>query len=463
MDDFVIIQTGEDAKSGVGAKTSRSGEALKLSLAIKTDDTLLGDTKLSFLVTLVMDLSGSMQGKGETSLKEAIRTIQRVATTKLTRHAYEGTAIGFASEARVLAGASSPIPLKDWDKKVTDQISDQIFALGGTNFDAALTLGAEHIKAFSKGHHASVLVVMTDGRPTVGPVFDAETLRSRFVQQREDRREYIATLAMGSGTSGEGPTADFMKTLTGGETFVGLATELEQVPDALSSGLAMFNEALGLFDVHVEVRRDGDVVLKTTVNKGFVTPRHDTVTVDLNFDFKVGDEVTVTYPGGIDTIIVKEDMETRPEIWKELATDKQFDAKIDEIKMSGLGFKEAAEAWRNFSAVSEPVHRSLSERTKAYYRSLSTTPDPPSIKRSAVEIGFTRGCVQKSDYVGTFESLVDEVSSPHRSLGVIPGNDDDVPTYRSLSSDPVGDQVVYEAKSGVRALQWEALSSQATF
>ena len=458
MDDFVIIQTGEDAKSGVGAKTTRSEEALKLSLAIKTDDSLLADTKLSFLVTLVMDLSGSMHGKGEKSLKEAVRTLKHVATTKLTRHAFDGTAIGFASEARVLAGASSPIPLRDWDEKVTDKISEQIFASGGTNMDDALYVGEQHTKDFSKGHDASVLVLMTDGQPTVGSVFDAETLRSLFVLRREQRREYILPLAMGTC-----PSADFLKTLTGGETFVGLATELEQVPDALASGLSMFNEALGLFDVEVEVRREGDVVVKTTVNKGFVTPRHDTVTVDLNFDFRVGDEVTVTYPGGIDVVVVEEDMETRPEIWKELATAKQFEEKVEEIKMSGLGFKAAAEALRSFSSVSEPVNRSLSERTNAVFRSLSTAPDPPAIKRAAVEIGFTRGCVQKSADAGTFESLVDEGSPVFRSLGCMPDDDDEGAQYRSLPGCAVGDQVTFEAKTGGSELQWAALASQARF
>ena len=452
-EDFVIIQTGEDAKSGVGAKTTQSGEALRLSLAIKTDDSLLADTKLSCLVTLVMDLSGSMQGSGEKSLKEAVRTLKHVANTKLTRHAFDGTAIGFASEARVMAGASSPIPLRDWDEKVTDRISDQIFASGGTNMDAALHLGAQHIKDFSKGHDASVIVLMTDGQPTVGSFFDAGVLRARFNLQREERREYVLPLAMGTC-----PSADFLKTLTGGETFVGLATELEQVPDALASGLSMFNEALGLFDVEVDVRRDGDVVMKTTVNKGFVTPRHDTVTVDLNFDFKVGDEVTVTYPGGIDTVVVKEDMESRPEIWKELATAKQFEEKVEEIKMSGLGFKAAAEALRHFSSVSEPVNRSLSERTNAVFRSLSTAPEPPSVKRAAFEWGTTRGCVQKE--TGTFASLVDEGSPVFRSLGGIP--DDDGPEYRSLGR-AVGDEVFYEAKTGGQDLQWAAIASQAKF
>ena len=262
---------------------------------------------------------------------------------------------------------------------------------------------------------------------------------------------------------GTNPSAEFLSILTGGETFVGLATELEQVPDALASGLSMFNEALGLFDVEIEVRREGDVVMKTTVNKGFVTPRHDTVTVDLSFDFKIGDEVTVTYPGGIDVVVVEEGMETRPEIWKELATAKQFEQKVEEIKISGLGFKAAAEALRDFSAVSEPVNRSLSERTNAVFRSLSTAPDPPAIKRAAVEVAFTRGCVQKSADAGTFESLVDEGSPVFRSLACIP-HDNEGADYRSLSSGgPVGDQVVYEAKSGGQELQWAAIASQSKF
>jgi len=470
MSDFEIIQTGVDAKSGVASKCTRSLllPCIRVHLAIKTREDLEKEL-LSILVTLVMDLSGSMQGDGETSEKEALRTIQNVARTKLTNHAFFGTAIGFSSDARLLAGANAPIALKDFDKKVTDELSSQIFASGGTNMDAALELASQHVKHFQKGHDASVVVLMTDGQPTLGSIFDAATLRSRFESSREERREYIVPLAMGRMATMRGQRpAEFLSTLAGGETFVCNASELEQVPDALAKGLAMFNEALCLFDVEVEVRRAGEVVWKTVLNKGFVTPRHDTVLVDLDFQFEPQDELTVVYPGGVDTILVQEGQETGSEIWKEVATAKVFEEKLEEIKMSGLGLKAGAEALRNFTAASDPVHRSLSARTNTMYRALSTAPEPPASKRAAV--GAQTRSVQRfnGSEQGTFRSLVAEKShAQYRSMvgpvGPYASDEEDL-HYRSTGGGSSG-EVQFEAKHAPpdTSLEWEALVSQSGF
>ena len=459
-DEFVQVPTGDNDQNGVGVRTTEDSTGIRVHLAVRARDLVVA-RQLKIHCAFLMDTSGSMRGPGVDALHEVMHTAAHVARTKLTQHEFHGTVTTFNSDARVVEQAAAPEPIANWSDKKTKAISEQLFASGGTNIEEALQVGTRLMRDFGSGFDASVAILLTDGHPTVGKKFTDWELRKDFEQAREDRRHYILSLAMG-----HCPSAAFLRGLAGGETFVAHATEIEHVPDALFDGLRAFNEAIALFDVHVEVRRDGAVVLKTVVNKGFVTSRRDVVSLDLDFVFKEGDQINVTYPGGgEETVVVRSEMETREDIWRELDSMREFEDKVEEIKLetATLGFKAAADAVRQFSdSIPVPMrHRSVVNRADVVFRSLSAAPDIPVVKR-AIAFNTSGGCKRAAGG--------DTDDTPrYRSLdgGVVPfdcdstdGLDGEAPMIRSLGG---GDEEYRTTPPRGQDLIWEATMSQSAF
>jgi uncharacterized protein YegL len=423
-EEWDVVETGESVSAGVGVRTSSRLGKFHTSFAVHVDcERSAKGRGLKIQCEIFLDTSGSMQGAGIRGLKEVVRTLAHVAETQLTQNEFAGSISTFASGATVMPETPEPELLATLRASKTDAISARLFASGGTNVDEALKLGSRRMRDFSRKFDASILVIATDGQPTMGAIFDASELRARFDAERQDMRHYIVPLAMGLA-----PSQSFLSTLASNETFVSVASDIEAVPDALFSALRLFNDALALFDVSLEVVRGGRVVFEATLNKGFVTSRREVVSFEVEFAFEPGDVVSVTYPGGQDAVTLAEDMETRADIWKELDTIGQFEAEIEKIRVgtASMGFKAAAVAVRQFSeALPADVRtRSLNERAQAVYRSLSLASELPVVKRAYEDTSATRyrslcgggaGVDGESDEETTLRSIARGGSAPQRA------------------------------------------------
>ena len=436
------IETGEAVEGGVGVRTSQRDGMFQVQFAVHASVT--EPKRLRFNCEFLFDTSGSMQGRGIDGIKEILRTVEHVAKTKLTNHKFHGEICTFNKDAQVVEEASAPELLAEWPASKTEAISNRLFASGGTNIDAAIALGSNRMRDFSRKFDASILVLATDGQPTAGTIFDADELRARFEDTRGDLRHYILPLAMGTF-----PSESFLRTLAAKETFVSVAYDIETVPDALFDGLRLFNEALALFDVSFKVLRDKSLVFETALNKGFVTSRREVVSVELDFAFQPGDVVSVQYPGGEETFTLANDMETREDIWNEIKALEKFEEEVEKIKTkaASMGFKEAAAAVKEFSEAL-PVHertRSVNERLIAVHRSLTQASEIPVVKRTIEDVS------------ATIDDTCDEPK--YRSVGV--DYDSEESTYRSLGACDSEKRRVHPPRGS--GLLWEACISQSAF
>lgn len=394
-EEFEIVN---NAKRGVGMRSVREDGHMSLSLVVQavmdgedgeTHDipkrSPNGDgTGMNMHVIVVADGSSSMYPHGVTGNHNLMRELPIIAQTSLKNHVFNGSVMTFSSHARVVQGAATPEPIKDWSKEKVAMIQGQIVASGQTNIDEAMAVATKHAKDFSRSQDVTIIMLATDGQPTAGRLMRAEELKERLAAETEGLRCFVVPLAMGPE-----PDVRFMKALAGEHTMVGYCQSVEKVAEAVTSNLCRFNEVLDLFDVKIKVVRDGQIVHEETQNCGFVTPRNYTAAVNPRFAFLPGDVITLTHPGGTDMVTVPgEPGETRSDIWKELKANDDFRKEMDKIsaETKGMGVEAKLQRVQAYAA-SQPVHhRSLTQRSEMAYRSLSASaakerPKPAGSKR----------------------------------------------------------------------------------
>tara|TARA_B110000046_G_scaffold25266_1_gene24673 strand:+ start:1420 stop:2853 length:1434 start_codon:yes stop_codon:yes gene_type:complete len=428
-----------DAPAGVALRASDAG----LTYAIKVPQELgeSGCKPLNIKVLFCLDVSSSMAGEGINALKDMIRTMPKCAE-ELKRNTFFGTVAVFSSKCHVLPCAQQPEKLSDWTPEKTQQISNKLFAMGMTNFDEALSVATGHARNVRDDADACVILLATDGEVSTGKIQDAESLRTRFLSDRNGMPVYVAPIAIGPM-----PNAAYLTTLASKESFISFAKGAEEASGAVVNALKAFDDARCVFDVTVSIKRLGSVDPEKeqyTVNFGFVTNAHNTATGTLDYNLKAGDEVELTFPGGKHWFVVGDQMETsRDDLWEELEREKLFEdvlKKVDTLTQKMTLKDTAMEIKQQMSGA--PVHRSLSARVEAVVEALLAQPDPVVGKRMS-------DCGLRSLGDDQDESDGDITPAPmFRSIGQ---------SYRSLAVE----QPPYSYNS--RDLAWAAIRTRSAF
>lgn len=426
-----------EAPAGVAVRASDTGlnYAIKVSKKHQSES---GCKPLNIKVVFCLDVSSSMAGEGINALKDIIRTMQKCAE-ELKRNTFFGTVAVFSSKCHVLPCAQQPEKLSDWTSEKTQQISNKLFAMGMTNFDEALSVATGHARNVRDDADACVILLATDGEVSTGKIQDAESLRTRFLSDRNGMPVYVAPIAIGPM-----PNAAYLTTLASKESFISFAKGAEEASGAVLKALKAFDEAHSVFDVTVSIKRVGNADSDKehyTTNFGFLTDTHNTVTGTLDYNLKAGDQVELTFPGGEHSFVVGNEVETsRADIWQEVDANRRFEAILENVNehTQKMTLHDTAEAIKK-QMDSIPVHRSLSVRVDTVVEALLAQSVPVVGKRMS-----THGCrsLDDDEDEGTLNAPM------FRSIGE---------SFRSLSAD----QHPYSYNS--RDLAWAAIKTRSAF
>ena len=429
-----------EAPAGVAVRASDTGldYAIKVSKKHQSES---GRKPLDIEVLFCFDVSSSMQGAGIKAIQDMIRTMPHTAK-ELTHNTFFGTVAVFSSKCHVLPCAKHSEKISDWTPQKTQEIIDKLFAMGMTNFDEALRVSTDHALKSRGKADACIILLATDGEVSTGDIRDAESLRTRFISDRENRPVYIAPIAIGPM-----PNAAYLTTLASNESFLSFAKGAEEASGAVLKALKAFDEAQSVFDVTVSIKRVGNADSDKehyTTNFGFLTDTHNTVTGTLDYNLKAGDQVELTFPGGEHSFLVGNEVETsRADIWQEVDANRRFEAILEGVNehTQKMTLHDTAEAIKK-QMDSIPVHRSLSVRVDTVVEALLAQPVPVVGKRMSAHGCRSLDDDQDDEYEGTLNAPM------FRSIGE---------SFRSLSAD----QHPYSYNS--RDLAWAAIKTRSAF
>ena len=121
-------------------------------------------------LVFVIDVSGSMGGRKIEQTREAVQTI-----INQLRPQDRFTIVTFESE--VAYWKESLVSAVEFRQQGI-QFASRLQALGGTNFNDGLLAGAEILRVYADPSYVQLLVILTDGQPTVGVTSTEEILNN---------------------------------------------------------------------------------------------------------------------------------------------------------------------------------------------------------------------------------------------------------------------------------------------
>jgi Ca-activated chloride channel family protein len=184
--DFSLYYSTDDSKFGISLLTYREAGNEGFFFLNISPDYEIGKSDIEDKdITFVLDVSGSMAGK---KLEQAKRALRFCVANLNAGDRFD--IVRFSTEAEALFG--KPAAADDASRKKAEKFIDILKAIGGTNIEEALRLA---LAARQKDQRPSMVLFLTDGKPTIGKTGDAELLS--MIKAANSAKTRIFTFGIG--------------------------------------------------------------------------------------------------------------------------------------------------------------------------------------------------------------------------------------------------------------------------